>query len=361
MLTNQEKERYNRHLKLDNVGLMGQEKLKNAKVLVIGAGGLGCPILLYLTAAGIGKIGVIDDDVIEESNLQRQILFNTEDIGKQKAVVATEKLSKQNPFVQLTHYNERLTIKNALNLFNQYDIIVDGTDNFSTRYLINDACVLTNKPLVFGAIYKFEGQVSVFNYKGGPSYRCLFPEPPKEDSTPNCSEVGVLGVLPGIIGTMQASEVLKIVLNIGEVLSGKLQVLNLLDNTNYTLQVSKNNEQIENVKSKGLEKDYDLFCGLNKSKTFKSITVLEAKALVKHNDYLFLDVREEWEQPQIKELNALQIPFDELDDLAHKIPKDKKVIVFCQTGGRSKQAILFLEKEFDFHNLYNLEGGILAW
>ena len=361
MLSDKEKNRYNRHLKLNNVGLLGQNKLKKASVLVVGAGGLGCPILQYLTAAGVGKIGVVDDDKIEESNLQRQILFNSEDVGKQKAIVAVEKLSKQNPFVQLKYYNERLTTKNALALFSKYDIIVDGTDNFSTRYLINDACILANKPLVFGAIYQFEGQLSVFNYKGGPSYRCLFPEPPKENQTPNCSEVGVLGVLPGVMGTMQANEVLKIILEIGEVLSGKLKVLNLLDNTSYTLQIAKNSEQLERVKSRGLEDNYDLFCGINESKAFKRVTLLEAKTLVGDNDYLFLDVREEWEQPQIKELNALQIPLDEIDELVAEIPKDKKLIVFCQTGGRSKQAILFLEKEFGFNNLYNLEDGVLGW
>ena len=361
MLSDKEKNRYNRHIKLDNVGLSGQEKLKKAKVLIIGAGGLGCPILQYLAAAGIGKISVIDDDTIEESNLHRQILFNLEDVGKQKAIVAVEKLTKQNPYIQLKYYNQRLTTENALALFLDYDIIVDGTDNFSTRYLINDACILTNKPLVYGAIHKFEGQVCVFNYNNGPSYRCLFPEPPKENQMPNCSEVGVLGVLPGVIGTMQANEVLKIILGIGTVLSGQLQILNLLNNSNYTLNVSKNKSQIEKVKSNGLEKNYDLFCGINSTETIKQLSISDAKSFISNKDYIFLDVRDEWEQPQIESLNSIQIPIDELDEMIDEIPKDKKVIVYCQTGGRSKQAILFLEKEFGLTNLYNLKEGVISW
>ncbi len=361
MLSSQEKNRYNRHLKLNEVGLTGQVKLKKAKVLVIGAGGLGCPILQYLTAAGVGFLSVIDDDIIEESNLQRQILFNSEDIGKQKSIVAVEKLAVQNPFITLKYYNERLTTKNALALFENYDIIVDGSDNFSTRYLINDACILANKPLVYGAIHKFEGQISVFNYKNGASYRCLFPSPPKENEVPNCSEIGVLGVLPGAIGVLQANEVLKIILGIGTVLSDELKILNLLENTSTTLKITKNKEQIERIKLKGLEKDYNLFCGITKNKNLKSITILDAKKKLSQSEYIFLDVREEWEQPQIKELNALQIPLEQLDEMFEEIPKDKKVIVFCQTGGRSKQAILFLEQEYNFKNLHNLEDGILAW
>jgi len=215
-----EKNRYSRHILLDKVGLAGQEKLKSAKVLVIGAGGLGCPILQYLTAAGVGTIGIIDFDVVDETNLQRQILFNVDDVGKSKAQCAQVHLSKQNPFVNFQVYNERINTQNALELFNQYDIIVDGTDNFSTRYLVNDSCVIANKPLVYGAIFKFEGQVAVFNYNNGPTYRCLFPEPPKAGSVPNCSDVGVMGVLPGLIGTQQANETIKIILQIGEVLSG---------------------------------------------------------------------------------------------------------------------------------------------
>lgn len=202
--------RYNRHIILSDVGQIGQDKLSKAKVLVVGAGGLGCPVLQYLTAAGIGELGIIDFDVVEESNLQRQILFGTSSLGTNKALAAKNRLEDLNPTIQINAYTEKLTSKNALELFKEYDIIVDGTDNFATRYLVNDAAILTNKPIVYGAIYKFEGQVSVFNYQNGPSYRCLFPNAPKEGSVANCSEVGVLGVLPGIIGTMMANEVLKI-------------------------------------------------------------------------------------------------------------------------------------------------------
>ena len=243
-LTDIEKNRYSRHILLDKIGLEGQEKLKGAKVLVIGAGGLGCPVLQYLTAAGVGTIGIIDFDIVDETNLQRQILFTVNDVGVNKAEAAENRLRQLNPYVRFNIYPERLTTKNALNLFSEYDIIVDGTDNFSTRYLVNDACVITGKPLVYGAIYKFEGQVAVFNFNGGPSYRCLFPEPPKSGSVPNCSEVGVIGVLPGLIGTQQANEVIKLILEIGEPLSGKLLTYNSLDNSFFTLKVNRSEEQI---------------------------------------------------------------------------------------------------------------------
>ena len=220
--------RYSRHIILSEIGQIGQDRISNTKVLVIGAGGLGCPILQYLTAAGVGTIGIIDFDVVELSNLQRQVLFGTSSLGKNKAIAAKARLEDLNDSISIIAYPEPLTYQNAIALFNQYNIIVDGSDNFETRYLVNDACIITNKPLVFGAIYKFEGQVSVFNYQNGPSYRCLFPTPPKKDSVPNCSEIGVLGVLPGIIGSMQANEVLKIILGLGNSLSGKLLCYNAL-------------------------------------------------------------------------------------------------------------------------------------
>ena len=226
--------RYNRHIILSEIGQIGQDKLTNAKVLVVGAGGLGCPILQYLAAAGIGTLGVIDFDVVDESNLQRQILFGTSSLKQNKAIAAKKRLEDLNDTITINAYPYQLDYQNALDLLIQYDIVVDGSDNFETRYLVNDACIITNKPLVFGAIYKFEGQLAVFNYENGPSYRCLFPNPPKKDSVPNCSEIGVLGVLPGIIGTMQANEVLKIILSIGNTLSGKLFCFNAL-----TLQNSK--------------------------------------------------------------------------------------------------------------------------
>jgi len=238
-LTPEEKYRYSRHLLLEEVGLEGQEKLKEAKVLVIGAGGLGCPVLLYLAAAGVGTIGVIDFDTIDASNLQRQTLFSTDDVGRSKAEVAKEKLNANNPFINVIAYNEELTNKNSLEIFSAFDIIVDGTDNFHTRYMVNDACLIANKPFVYGAIHKFEGQVSVFNYQEGPTYRCLFPNPPEAGSIPSCSEVGVVGILPGIIGTQQANQVIKIILQIGQVLSGRLMIYNALQSSFMEIEINK--------------------------------------------------------------------------------------------------------------------------
>jgi len=363
-LTNSEKNRYSRHISLDAVGLLGQEKLKAAKVLVIGAGGLGCPVLQYLTAAGVGTIGIIDFDTIEESNLQRQILFTTNDIGKSKAKVAALRLAQLNPYVNFNVFNEKLTTKNAVNLFSAYDIIVDGTDNFSTRYLVNDACLLTSKPLVYGAIYKFEGQVTVFNYNNGPSYRCLFPEPPNE-SPPNCSDIGVIGVLPGIIGTQQANEVIKMILEIGEPLSGKLLTYNALNNTSFTLKVKRSDSQIEKVLAKDFNfeaMDYDFFCGIKKEKTMQEISIEELKEWYQKGlNFKVLDVRDEWEQPRLEKDNVLQFPLDELDDYVEEIKKYDKVVIICQHGIRSVDALQMLQRDYQLTNLINLSGGIVSW
>jgi adenylyltransferase/sulfurtransferase len=228
ILTNEEKKQYDRHLILDEIGVEGQLKLKQAKVLIVGAGGLGCPVLQYLTAAGVGTLGIIDDDVVTQSNLQRQILYTLDDVGLSKAETAAKRLSRLNPFIVFNVHNEKLTRENAVSLFQGYDIIVDGSDNFATRYLTNDAAVIAKKPLVYGAVFKFEGQVSVFNYFGSGTYRCLYPSPPKPEEAPNCSQIGVLGVLPGIIGSLQANETIKIICGIGVVLSNKLLVFNVL-------------------------------------------------------------------------------------------------------------------------------------
>lgn len=358
MLSKEELERYDRHLKLAEVGKDGQERLKASKVLIIGAGGLGCPILQYLTAAGVGCLGVIDDDIIDESNLQRQILFNPEDVGKLKVSIAIQKLKTQNPFIKFKEYKERLTNQNAIKIFKNYDIIVDGTDNFSTRYLINDACVLTNKPLVYGSIHKFEGQISVFNYNNGPSYRCLFPSPPKENQLPNCSEIGVLGVLPGVVGTFQATEVLKIILQKGIVLSGQLRIMNLLDNSSLSLSVERNQVEIDKVLENGLLDNYDVFCGINLKLDREEYTIENIESLILDSTIIFLDVRDEWEQPRVPHLNALEISIDKLEEAEASIPKDKTVIVFCQTGARSEQVISYLKQQFGYTNLYNLGGGI---
>ncbi|MGB0882068.1 MAG: molybdopterin-synthase adenylyltransferase MoeB [Vicingaceae bacterium] len=365
MLNDKEKYRYSRHLSLDKVGLSGQEKLKAAKVLVIGAGGLGCPALQYLTAAGVGTIGIIDFDIVDETNLQRQILFTDNDIGINKATVAEQRLKQLNPYVNFDVYSEKLTTKNALPLFTRYDIIVDGTDNFSTRYLVNDACIISNKPLVYGAIYKFEGQVTVFNYNNGPSYRCLFPEVPKAGSVPNCSDIGVIGVLPGLIGTQQANEVLKLILEIGTPLSGKILTYNALDNSQFTLNVKRCESEIEKIKNDHFNfetMDYDFFCGIKKGEKLTEISIDDLKKWFEiSKDFQIIDVREDWEQPRIKQNNVVVIPLDELDNNIHAISKNKEVVVICQHSIRSKMAIEMLEKEYNFTNLINLKEGVVNW
>lgn len=368
MLSKEEISRYNRHLILPGFGISRQEKLKQAKVLVIGAGGLGCPALLYLTAAGIGEIGIIDFDTVDESNLQRQIIFSLDDVGKLKAEVAAEKLAKQNPHIRFNVYPLRLQNKNALKILQRYDVIVDGSDNFSTRYLVNDACVLLKKPVVYGAVYKFEGQVSVFNYNTtAPTYRCLFPVPPAAGSVANCSEIGVLGVLPGIIGTLQATEVLKIITGIGEVLSGRILLVGALNMDFSTVELLRNEDAWRSTAPSTVEEflktDYDFFCG-NKptASVLKKITVPELlKMLDNKNEIQLLDVREPDEQPQIDELTDLIIPLAEIKNRATEISGTKKVIVFCKGGTRSRKAIELLESELGFTNLYNLEGGVTEW
>lgn len=364
MLSDLEKNRYNRHLILDKIGVEGQEKLKASKVLVIGAGGLGCPVLLYLTAAGVGNIGIIDFDTVDETNLQRQVLFTIEDVGINKAIAAQKRLSALNKYVNFKIYPERLTTKNALTIFSDYDVVVDGTDNFSTRYLVNDACVITNKPLVYGAIYKFEGQVTVFNYKNGPTYRCLFPTPPQQGSVPNCSEVGVLGVLPGLIGTQQANEVLKIILEIGKVLSGKIQIYNALESSFYSLEIQKVEDEFKKVVTNAStfeEFNYDVFCGIEKQATKqKEITTQELKILLATEDLQIIDVRAPWEQPKIEGLNVINIPLQDIPAQLEKINRSKKTVVFCQHGVRSLNCIAFLETQ-GFDNLINLKDGIVTW
>lgn len=363
MLTNHDKIRYQRHISLQEIGIAGQEKLKQSRVLVVGAGGLGCPILQYLTAAGVGTIGIVDFDVVDETNLQRQILFTHEDIDKNKANCAKKRLTHLNPHIDIHSHPIKLTPKNALELFEQYDIVVDGTDNFSTRYLINDACIISGKPLVYGAIYKFEGQVAVFNYENGPSYRCLFPEIPAEDSIPNCSEVGVLGVLPGIIGTFQANEVLKILLNIGEVLSGKLLIYNTLNHSHTLLNVAQSPVEIEKVlaqKASFSDQNYELLCGVKKQEYMQEIDASALKEMLQQEDIQVIDVREEWEEPKVAELRAINIPMSSLLDNLDKIDRTKKKVIYCQHGIRSLNCINYLQ-ENNYTNLINLTGGIVTW
>ena len=360
--TKQELERYSRHLRLDQVGEAGQVRLKAAKVLVIGAGGLGCPILQYLAAAGVGTLGIVDGDEVDLSNLQRQILYTTQDIGMPKVEVAKRRLEAINPLLTIEIYPCELTKDNALELLEQYDIVVDGSDNFATRYLVNDAAVITETPLVYGSIFKFEGQVAVFNYQNGPSYRCLFPTPPPAGEVPNCSEIGVLGVLPGIIGNMQANEVLKIILGIGNVLSGKLMVFNTLDCQSMLLDIAPNPAVIAATKAKKATfqaQDYAAFCGLSAASTVKE---LSAEALAQNlSNYIIVDVRELWEQPRPEALEGINIPLPRLLMQASKIPIDRPVAVICAKGIRSKIAIEQLQEKLGYTNLYNLRGGLKAW
>lgn len=340
MLNQNEKRLYSRHLLLSEIGIEGQEKLKAAKVLVVGAGGLGCPILQYLTAVGIGTIGIVDGDTVDITNLQRQILFSIDDIGKSKARSVANRMKQLNPYVKFKVVDSFLTNNNAIELFKQYDIIVDGSDNFQTRYLCNDAAVLTNKPLVFGSIFKFEGQVSVFNYENGPTYRCLYPEPPKSGSVPSCSEIGVLGVLPGIIGSYQANEVIKIVCGIGGILSGKLLTINTLNNQNFVLSFTKN----EFIKITKLI-NYDFFCGIETLETeieFSEIT----------KEHQLIDIRTHLER-DLKNIGGIHITEQEILDNPNLLYKYNKPVLYCETGNRSKQLIKELNLSFN-----SLKGGI---
>ena len=348
-MTNEEKRRYARHIILPEIGLEGQQKLKQAKVLVIGAGGLGCPVLQYLTAAGVGVIGIVDFDIVDESNLQRQVLYSTEDIGKHKAEVAQEKLSKQNPFIRLNTYVLHLSSANALEILSLYDIVVDGSDNFATRYLVNDACVILKKPLVFGSIFKFDGQLSVFNYKDGPTYRCLYSEPPEEGTMPSCAEIGVIGVLPGIIGSLQANEVIKIITGIGEVVSGTLVLLDALTMqfTSFTISANSENKKIQKLI------DYAVFC-----ETIQEISAEDLKQKIgKNEDFQLIDVREP-EEYQLKNIGGTLIPLNTLAQNLDKISLEKEVIVHCASGARSKKAISFL-KDKGFKKVLNLKNGLL--
>jgi len=354
MLTTEEKLRYNRQIILPGIGESGQEKLKAAKVLVVGAGGLGSPVLLYLAAAGIGNIGIIDGDNIDKSNLQRQILYTTEDENKSKSETAKEKLTSLNPLVKITSYSQQLNADNALSIIPDYDIVVDGSDNFPTRYLVNDACVMLNKPFVSGAVYQFEGQVSVFNYNNGPTYRCLFPESPGPEESPDCSQAGVLGALTGIIGSMQATEVIKIVTGIGTVLSGRMMLINILENTTsyFDIVLNPSNKKISSLN------EYINACN---NENINSVSVNELQQMIASKEaFQLIDVREENEFAQ-KNIGGKLIPLSELDKSFQNITRDKKVIIHCQSGKRSTQAIDYLQSQHKFTNLYNLEGGLNAW
>ncbi len=349
--SNIEKEHYSRHLILEEIGEEGQQKLRQSKVLVIGAGGLGCPILQYLVAAGVGTIGVVDGDRIERSNLQRQILYGVQDIGKYKSVVAKDVLTRLNPNVSLKAYSYNLTEENALSLFEGYDIIVDGSDNFPTRYLVNDACVITKKPLVFGSIFKFQGQVSVFNYNNSATYRCLYPTPPEQGSVPNCSEIGVLGVLPGIIGGLQANEVLKLILGIGKPLVNQLLVYDALTCRQQVLNFSKD----EKVQVESLSDDYHHFCGITQVEEYRNITLETYRNQSDH--YHLLDVRNYNEYEDFN-IGGIHIPLDELEERMGEIPNNKTLAVTCASGQRSRKAIQLLLENYYPENIVNIKDGL---
>ncbi len=363
-LTPAEMARYARHIAIPEFGLQGQEKLKAGRVLVIGSGGLGSPVLLYLAAAGVGHIGIVDFDTVDDSNLQRQVLFTTEDVGKSKAETAKERLLALNPHLDIVVYKTRFTRENALDLVKDYDVVADGTDNFPTRYLVNDACVLAGKVNVYASIFQFEGQVSVFNYptadgSRGPNYRDMFPEPPPLGLVPNCAEGGVLGVLPGIIGSMQASEVIKVLTGVGEPLVGRLFLFDAASFMTRILKVQKNPA----TKIEGLI-NYEQFCGLespSEQRPVKEITVQELYDWqVQGADFQLIDVREPHEYA-VANLDGELIPLGTVSAAAHRLAKDKKVVIHCRSGVRSAKAIRELEDQFGFENLYNLKGGILAW
>ncbi len=357
-MTEKELNRYNRQIILSEIGLSGQQKLKDAKVLVIGAGGLGCPLLFYLAAAGVGHIGMIDGDQVEESNLQRQILYSSADIGKYKAEIAKEKLESQNPFINLTAHTAELTPQNALSVLSDYDIIVDGSDNFPTRYLVGDACAMLNKPLVFGSIYKFQGQVSVFNYKEGPTYRCLYPEAPPAEESPNCSEIGVIATLPGIIGTLQANEVIKILTGVGEPLSGKLLTLDALSMKFETFRFSL----VEENKSRTLLTDYSQSCNSTTKEIFvtKEISSETLKLKIASEEkFQLIDVRESSEHER-DNIGGELIPINSLLQNLDKIKKEIPVIFYCQSGIRSKKAVEILAQK-GYENVSSLKNGIRSF
>lgn len=354
-LSKQESAHYQRHLILPGFGIEAQERLKKASVLVIGAGGLGCPILLYLAAAGVGKIGIIDHDEVSISNLHRQILFTTEDIGQSKANVAASKLKQHNPYIELIAYQEQLTPLNALSILEGYDLVIDGSDNFSTRYLVNDACVILKKPFVSGAIFTYEGQVSVFNYQKGPTYRCLFLEPPSAEEMPNCSDIGVLGILPGVIGTIMATEAIKVITGIGEVLSGKLLVYDALAMSFHTLafEGKEENKHITQLQ------DYDFACEI-KSFPSSEISVEDLKKwMEKGEDFELIDVREVHEYEAFN-IGGTNFPLSTLDKHITAISRTRKTVIHCQAGGRSQKAIDKLKAQ-GYSNLLNLKNGLKEW
>jgi len=365
-----EVKRYSRHLIIPEIGMAGQKRLKNAKVLCVGAGGLGSPALLYLAAAGVGTLGIVEFDVVDESNLQRQIIHGQSDIGRSKAQSAKDSIAEVNPYVNVVLHEEPLNNDNALQIFGQYDLIVDGTDNFATRYLVNDACVLLGKPYVWGSIFRFDGQASVFWAEYGPCYRCLYPEPPPPGMVPSCAEGGVLGVLCGSIGSIQVNEAIKLITGVGETLSGRLMIYDALEMSYRTVRVKKDPECAicgKNPTITGLI-DYDAFCGTlsadaQQAASGSTITATELKDMLDQGDNIFLfDVREPNEYEIVSIPGATLIPKDRIlqGTALEELPQDKKIVLHCKSGARSAECLAVLHNA-GFSDAVHVGGGVLAW
>jgi molybdopterin/thiamine biosynthesis adenylyltransferase/rhodanese-related sulfurtransferase len=363
-LTKEEVARYSRHLIIPDVGVAGQKRLKNAKVLVVGAGGLGSPALLYLAAAGVGTLGVVDFDTVDESNLQRQIIHGQSDVGRPKAESARDSIAEINPFVKVNLHQTHLSSENALDIFRDYDLIVDGTDNFATRYLVNDAAVLLGKPYVWGSIFRFEGQVSVFWEEHGPQYRDLYPEPPPPGMVPSCAEGGVLGVLCASIGSIMVTEAIKLITGIGETLLGRLMVYDALEMSYRTIKIRKdpNGEKITELI------DYDAFCGVvsedaRDAAAGHTITPLELKQKIDgHEKFLLVDVREPHEFEIVRIPGSVLIPKDRIlsGDALAELPQDRQIVLHCKSGARSAEALAALHQA-GFADAVHVGGGVLAW
>ncbi len=368
-LTKDEILRYSRHLIMPEVGMEGQIKLKQAKVLCIGAGGLGSPLALYLAAAGVGKLGIVDFDVVDFTNLQRQVIHGTSDVGRAKLASARDTLQEINPNVEVEAYETRLTSDNALEIFKDYDVVADGTDNFPTRYLVNDACVLLGKPNVYGSIFRFEGQASIFYAEEGPCYRCLYPEPPPPGLVPSCAEGGVLGVLPGIVGSIQAMETIKLILGIGQPLIGRLLLFDALGMKFRELKLRKNPDCPICGEDPTITKliDYEQFCGIRGEEYapdqtgIPEITPQEVKAMMdERKPFVLIDVREPHEYQICNIPGARLIPLGEVPQRMRELDSADEIVVLCRSGVRSARAVDLLMKS-GFRKIHNLKGGILAW
>jgi sulfur-carrier protein adenylyltransferase/sulfurtransferase len=369
-LTVDEVKRYSRHLIIPEIGMTGQKRLKNARVLCVGAGGLGSPALLYLAAAGVGTLGVIDFDVVDESNLQRQVIHGQSDVGRPKAESARDSIAEINPYVNVVLFEEQLSVDNVMEIFSQFDLIVDGTDNFATRYMVNDACVLLGKPYVWGSIFRFDGQASVFWAEYGPCYRCLYPDPPPPGMVPSCAEGGVLGVLCASIGSIQVNEAIKLITGVGESLSGRLMIYDALEMSYRSVKVRKDPECAICGKNPTITEliDYDAFCGVlsedaQKAASGSTITATELKAMLDRDEDIFLiDVREPNEYEIVSIPGSVLIPKDQILSGAalERLPQDKRIVLHCKSGARSSECLAVV-KNAGFSDAVHVGGGVLAW